>query len=102
MITPEYSQKQIQAEIDAGGVVEFGPGIYESAHYRITKPVHLIGNGAVLVGGKRVKWTRVRNTFSKEPEFLLCSDAPGKQPLRSLVVNGQLRKRCRLPEPGRG
>ena len=100
MITTTCTHEEIQAAIAAGGVVEFAPGIYESAHYRITKPVHLIGNGAVLVGGKRVKWTRVRNPFSKEPEFLLCSDAPGKQPLRSLVVNGQLRKRCRLPETG--
>ena len=92
MITPNNTFEEIQAAIDAGGTVEFAPGIYEHAHYRITKPVHLIGNGAVLVGGKRIKWERVEN--------LLCCDAPKDQPLRSLVVNGQLRKRCRLPEAG--
>ena len=51
MITTNCTRKEIQAAIAAGGVVEFAPGLYESAHYRITKPVHLIGNGAVLVGG---------------------------------------------------
>ena len=100
MITTKCTRGEIQAAIDAGGIVEFAPGIYESAHYRITKPLHLIGNDAVLVGGKCIQWERVKNPFAKVPEFLLCCDAPGKQPLRSLVVNGQLRKRCRLPESG--
>lgn len=100
MITTRCTREEIQAAITAGGEVEFAPGLYESAHYRITKPVHLIGNGAVLVGGKKIQWQRVKNPFAEKPENLLCCDAPGEQPLRSLVVNGQLRKRCRLPENG--
>ena len=31
MLTPQNTRKEIQAAIDAGGVVEFAPGIYESA-----------------------------------------------------------------------
>ena len=94
VITTNNSHEEIQAAIDAGGVVEFAPGIYEHTHYRISKPVHLIGNGAVLIGGKKIQWQRVDNSY------LLCCNAPGEQPLRSLVVNGELRKRCRLPENG--
>lgn len=52
MITPQNTQKEIQAAIDAGGIVEFAPGIYEKAHYRITRPVHLIGNRATLEIGR--------------------------------------------------
>ena len=35
MLTPQNTHKEIQAVIDAGGTVEFAPGIYENAHYRI-------------------------------------------------------------------
>lgn len=102
MLTPQNTTKEIQAAIDAGGVVEFAPGLYENAHYRISKPVHLIGNGAVLLGGSKIKWQRVKNLFlsGAEPEYLLCCDAPKGLPLRSLVVNGELRSRCRFPERG--
>lgn len=117
MLTPKHSYKEVQAAIDAGGMVEFAPGIYEHAHYRISKPVHLIGYGAVLVGGKRIKWKRIENSLAcacsdaagnpeeasgtdQESSFLLCCDAPTGQPLRSLVVNGELRNRCRFPESG--
>lgn len=94
MLTPQNTTKEIQAAIDAGGIVEFAPGIYESAHYRITKPVHLIGKDAIFVGGKRIKWE-----FAGDGK-LLCCDAPNNLPLRSLVVNGELRTRCRFPESG--
>lgn len=117
MITPQNTQKEIQAAIDAGGIVEFAPGIYEKAHYRITGPVHLIGNRATLVGGRRIEWQRVEDIFARacsdetgnpaeacsreqKSSYLLCCDAPTGQPLRSLVVNGELRNRCRFPAKG--
>lgn len=115
MLTPQNTHKEIQAVIDAGGTVEFAPGIYENAHYRINGSVHLVGNGATLVGGRRIKWQWVKDIFVHEGEQcedtgpcnserntkkILCCDVPGHQPLRSLVVNGELRSRCRLPESG--
>ncbi len=93
MLTVKNTQQEIQAAVDQGGVVEFAPGIYENAHYRITKPVHLIGNGAVLVGGRRIVWQRTQ-------EGLLCCEVKAAKPLRSLVVNGGLRNRCRFPAEG--
>ncbi|MBO5198757.1 MAG: hypothetical protein J6B85_09620 [Lachnospiraceae bacterium] len=93
MITSNNTQEEIQNVIDAGGLVEFAPGIYEHAHYRITKPVHLIGHGAILVGGAKIIW-------QEESDGTLSCAAPVGQPLRTLVVDGALRTRCRLPETG--
>ena len=93
MLTSQSTYQEIQKAIDAGGIVEFASGIYENAHYQITKSVHLIGNGAVFIGGKRISWNRTQ-------DGLLCCDIPNEKPLRSLVVNGELRNRCRLPESG--
>lgn len=93
MITPTHSPAEIQQRLDQGGRIEFAPGIYENAHYRLTRPVHLTGNGAVLVGGTRIRWQRTA-------EGLLWCEAPTHMLLRALVVNGGLRTRCRLPETG--
>jgi len=93
MITAEWSHEEIQKAIDAGGYVEFAPGVYENAHYRISKPVHLVGNGAFLAGGARISWT-------KHPDGVLSCDVTVPLPIRCLVVNGGLRTRCRLPESG--
>ena len=93
MITPNHSPAEIQAVLDRGGHIVFAPGVYENAHYRLTKPVHLSGEGAVLVGGSRIQWQTGENG-------LLWCNAPTDRLLRALVVNGQLRTRCRLPETG--
>lgn len=93
MITANWSCEAIQKAIEAGGTVEFSPGVYENAHYRITKPVHLIGNGAVLAGGRRIAWT-------EGPDGVLECSVTETEPIRALVVGGGLRLRCRLPESG--
>jgi len=93
MITAEYTMEQIQAAVDAGGRVEFAPGVYEDVHLKIKGPVHLVGYGAVLTGGKRIRWT-------EEADGVLSCEAPMDKPLRELVVGGGLRMRCRLPETG--
>ena len=93
MITVKSTHEEIQRAIDAGGRVEFAPGVYENAHYRLTKPVHLVGNGAVMAGGSRIVWTE------GEGGVLECS-VTAEHPIRALVVNGGLRLRCRLPESG--
>lgn len=93
MITQNSTQEEIQQAIDAGGTVEFAPGVYENAHYRITVPVHLKGSGALLAGGQKIRWQE------QEDGVLFCEvDKP--QPIRTLVVNGSLRQRCRIPESG--
>ncbi len=84
--------EDIQAALDRGGEIEFAPGVYTDAHYIITKPVHLKGYGAVLVGGTAVSWKR-------EGENLVC-DTGLNIPARVLVVNGSLRKRVRYPDKG--
>ncbi len=93
MITPNHSPSEIQAILNRGGDITFAPGIYENAHYRLTKPVQLHGEGAVLVGGQRIRWQTGSNG-------LLWCEAPTDKLLRTLIVNGQLRTRCRLPETG--
>ena len=93
MLTAVHTREEIQAALDAGGTVEFAPGVYEDACYRLSAPVHLIGKGAVLVGGRRICW-------QEEAEGVLSCEVPGDQPIRELVVNGALRTRCRLPESG--
>ena len=91
-ITINDTTEEIQAAIDLGVIVEFEAGVYENAHFRLTKPVHLIGNGAVLVGGTKITW--------REENGLLVCDAPTGKPMRDLVVNGVLRMRSRYPEEG--
>lgn len=93
MLTATHTRDEIQAALDEGGTVEFAPGIYENAHYRLMKPVRLIGNGAVLVGGGRIRWTEEENGV------LSCSVSQ-EEPIRELMVGGGLRMRCRLPESG--
>ena len=91
-VTNRHTTEEIQSAIDMGGTIEFTPGIYENAHFRITKPVHIVGYGATLVGGTKITWR-------EEDGFLVC-DVPKGKPLRDLVVNGALRTRCRYPEEG--
>ena len=93
MLTAQNTVEEIQRAIDGGGVVEFAPGVYENAHFRITKQVHLIGHGAMLVGGERICWQR-------ESDGLLACGVSADMPIRELVVGGALRMRCRLPESG--
>ncbi len=93
MITPNHSPAEIQEILDRGGRIEFAPGLYENAHYRLTRPVQLIGHGATLIGGPRIRWNRTE-------DGLLWCEAPTDTLLRALVVNGELRTRCRLPETG--
>ena len=93
MLTPKHTREQIQAAIDLGGLVEFSPGIYEDASYRISSPVRIKGNGATFVGGKRTSW-------KKEANGTLSCDAPKGLPLRSIVVGDSLRRPCRYPEQG--
>ena len=93
MITIKNTQEEIQRAIDAGGIVEFAPGIYENLSLHLSRPVHLIGNSAVLTGGPRIRWTQ------NEDGVLVC-DVSADQPIRALVVGGGLRMRCRLPETG--
>lgn len=93
MLTPQHTREQIQNAIDLGGIVEFSPGIYEDASYRITAPVRIKGNGATLIGGKKAVWT-------KEANGMLSCDAPTGTTVRSIVVNNTLRKPCRYPEQG--
>lgn len=92
MITVQMSREEIQKQLDAGGEVTFAPGVYEEAHYRLSKPTHIKGDGAIFVGGRRIFW--------REEEGLLVCDVEGDLPLRSLVVKGGLRGRCRLPKEG--
>ncbi len=91
-VTSQHTAEEIQAAIDLGGVVEFEKGIYENAHFRLTRPVHLVGNGAVLVGGTKIVW--------REENGLLVCDMPTRLPMRDLVVNESLRMRSRYPEEG--
>lgn len=91
-ITINDTTEEIQAAIDLGVIVEFEAGVYENAHFRLTKPVHLIGNGAVLVGGTKITW--------REENGLLVCDAPRGEPMRDLVVKGSLRMRARYPAEG--
>jgi len=93
MLTPKHTREQIQAAIDLGGLVEFSPGIYEDASYRISSPVRIKGNGATFVGGKRASW-------KKEANGTLSCDAPTGATIRSIVVGNEQRKPCRYPEQG--
>ena len=92
MVTPRNTVYEIQRAIDEGGEVVFAPGLYQNAHYRISRPVRLKGEGAVLAGGEKISWT--------EENGLLTAPIQAEEPLRSLVVNGSLRTRCRLPQTG--
>ena len=90
MITPTMSREEIQAVLDAGGEITFAPGVYENAHYRLSKPTHLRGEGALLVGGRKITW--------QEENGLLTCTVNAPLPLRNLVVDGELRAVCRLPQ----
>ena len=92
MITPPMSREEIQAVLDAGGEITFAPGVYENAHYRLSKPTHLRGEGALLVGGRKITW--------QEENGLLTCTVNAPLPLRNLVVDGDLRAVCRLPKQG--
>lgn len=92
LVTPQNTIWEIQRALDEGGEVVFAPGLYQNAHYRIARPVRLKGEGAVLAGGERIRWT--------ERDGVLAAPVRAEAPLRSLVVNGSLRTRCRLPRTG--
>lgn len=83
---------KIYEALEKGGEIRFEEGVYNDLHLKITKPVHLIGNGALLAGGTPVKWKR-------EGELLVCDTKKGRT-IKAFNVNGTLRRLCRYPESG--